>query len=282
MSRYALEWAKRQESTDPIAKLALVLLADDAEGKYHKGTMSLRELAKLICSTEGIVESGLEQLRADGFAKYETFVGPGFAGKVGQTKLRYELLVPDRWSTSFGGKRPSRTSEPTDEPTAVYRFYDADGVLLYVGIANDPEGRFVQHSKVQRWWIDVCTREVTWYDDRRTAEVEEDRAILVEAPKYNVRGVEWSARNNGPSRARYIVKNGRYERAHHLAAQIINDIQAGAFDDGPIPEAEDLAERYGADVGLAGAAAQILIKGGYIHLGFNRLHLGSGVWAWPR
>lgn len=275
MSRYALEWAKRQGDLDSIAKLALVLLADDAEGRDHKGRINLHELAKLIPSTVDGAESALDRLTSGQLAKYETSASPG-----GLTRVTYELLVPSNWGASFGGKRPSRTVGRVEEPTAVYRFYDEDGVLLYVGIANGPSGRFDQHAKTKAWWLDVRTREITWYEDRRAAEVEEDRAIIVEQPKYNVRGSATTCA--GASRVRYVFKDSRQAKAHQLAERIINDIQAGEFDDCPVPEAQDLALRYSVDAVLAEQAGKILVRGGYVHLGFNRLVLGSGVWSWRR
>lgn len=39
--------------------------------------------------------------------------------------------------------------------TALYRLADADGVLLYVGVATDPWKRFLQHAATKRWWSDV-------------------------------------------------------------------------------------------------------------------------------
>lgn len=70
--------------------------------------------------------------------------------------------------------------------TAVYRLYDADGALLYVGITYDLGRRWTQHAKVQRWWDAVCTQKIEWHSCREDAEDAERTAIRTEAPKYNI------------------------------------------------------------------------------------------------
>ena len=42
--------------------------------------------------------------------------------------------------------------EITDEPTAVYRFYDEADRLLYVGISRNPAARWAQHAVEKKWW----------------------------------------------------------------------------------------------------------------------------------
>ncbi|MDL4812740.1 GIY-YIG nuclease family protein [Actinomadura opuntiae] len=74
--------------------------------------------------------------------------------------------------------------------TALYRLYDANGLLLYVGIAYDPGARFYQHSREKPWWPEVARKTVTWLGDRETAERAEVTAVRGEAPKYNRSGVE--------------------------------------------------------------------------------------------
>lgn len=73
------------------------------------------------------------------------------------------------------------------ERTALYRFYDADGVLLYVGISAEPHGRRDQHRD-QTWWPEVATQVIECVDTREQAQHEELRAIRRERPKYNRAG----------------------------------------------------------------------------------------------
>jgi predicted GIY-YIG superfamily endonuclease len=71
--------------------------------------------------------------------------------------------------------------------TAVYRFYDTAGVLLYVGITVDPWLRFASHEDVA--WAkdaDLSRVRVRWYETRRAAKAAESRAIETEQPVYNL------------------------------------------------------------------------------------------------
>ena len=84
---------------------------------------------------------------------------------------------------------PRDTDGPPDggapERTALYRFYDSDDELLYVGISKDPTARWEQH-RVKPWWRDVTMRVIEWHDDRATAEHAERKAIQTEGPRHNV------------------------------------------------------------------------------------------------
>lgn len=75
-------------------------------------------------------------------------------------------------------------------PTALYRLYDADETLVYLGIAYDPDVRWYQHSRDKKWWTNVARKTVEWHPDRDTAEAAELAAIRTETPLHNSRGVE--------------------------------------------------------------------------------------------
>ncbi|MBP5892819.1 GIY-YIG nuclease family protein [Streptomyces scabiei] len=70
--------------------------------------------------------------------------------------------------------------------TALYRCFDADEELLYVGISYDPTARWKQHQSNSPWWRDVAVRTVEWFDDRPAAEAAERKAIQTEGPRHNV------------------------------------------------------------------------------------------------
>lgn len=82
------------------------------------------------------------------------------------------------------------TQKTFEAPTAVYRFYDGAGTLLYVGIAIDPDVRHDAHAREKAWWRDVDHRRtrIAWCPDRYAAIDEENRAIETENPLYNVTG----------------------------------------------------------------------------------------------
>lgn len=69
-------------------------------------------------------------------------------------------------------------------PAAVYRLYDAEGTLLYIGSAYDPDHRCKSH-RTKEWWPLVARRTDRWFDGRSTAYRMEMEAIAEEDPKYN-------------------------------------------------------------------------------------------------
>ena len=70
--------------------------------------------------------------------------------------------------------------------TAVYRLYDANDVLLYIGSTEKPHQRFLHHRAQTTWWDKVVRQDLEWYDDREAAEVAERKAIASEDPVHNV------------------------------------------------------------------------------------------------
>ena len=69
--------------------------------------------------------------------------------------------------------------------TELYRHYDKDGLLLYVGISLSALNRLSQHKTQSRWFIKIDTVKVTHYTSRKAALAAEKRAIKSEKPKYN-------------------------------------------------------------------------------------------------
>ena len=72
-------------------------------------------------------------------------------------------------------------------PTALYRAYDTDGVLLYVGVSLNTRKRFKDHKHDSAWWPEVAKTTEEWYPVRDDAQRAEIDAILTENPKYNRR-----------------------------------------------------------------------------------------------
>lgn len=67
---------------------------------------------------------------------------------------------------------------------AVYRLYDAEGTLLYIGSAYNPKERAKQHRE-KAWWPQVARREDEWYPSREAAYVAETEAIKEARPPAN-------------------------------------------------------------------------------------------------
>ncbi|MGW3427970.1 GntR family transcriptional regulator [Streptomyces melanosporofaciens] len=77
---------------------------------------------------------------------------------------------------------------PADECTALYRYFDTDGGLLYIGISNDPDSRWKAHqygSDRETWPRLVVRRTVAWHDSRPATLTAEEAAIRSERPRFN-------------------------------------------------------------------------------------------------
>lgn len=70
----------------------------------------------------------------------------------------------------------------------MYRLFDAEGVLLYVGISNEPPVRYTAHSYDKPWWHEVVEKTEQWFPNRAAALKVEADAIANEMPKYNLAG----------------------------------------------------------------------------------------------
>ncbi len=68
----------------------------------------------------------------------------------------------------------------------LYRFWDCDGVLLYVGLTADPGRRWQAHSKDKGWWSQVARVTVEHFPDRASVEAAERTAITTEKPCHNI------------------------------------------------------------------------------------------------
>lgn len=89
-------------------------------------------------------------------------------------------------------QRAATQSYPQDElfgkRTALYRCFNIDGDLIYVGVAVDPERRWKYHAFRTPWWREVKERQVEWHENRQKALNAELAVIQTESPKYNVMG----------------------------------------------------------------------------------------------
>lgn len=69
---------------------------------------------------------------------------------------------------------------------ALYRFYDVEGRLLYIGLTADLPTRLNNHRDDKPWWCEVTRVAVEHYPDRAAVIAAERRAIIAEGPRYNV------------------------------------------------------------------------------------------------
>jgi hypothetical protein len=98
--------------------------------------------------------------------------------------------------------------EALKSSASLYRLFNKDGILLYVGITTQGSNRLEQHADTKSWWplvtrVDVQhesrrkyvprTGDVRWLT-KPIRERDEFEAILNEFPVFNIRGVAWRTR----------------------------------------------------------------------------------------
>lgn len=85
--------------------------------------------------------------------------------------------------------------------TALYRHFDYEGRLLYIGVAYDPAQRWHTHARSPwRKLVDRSRTTIEWFATRELAEEAEERAIAAEKPLHNR-----AARTRRPSYAPIII-----------------------------------------------------------------------------
>lgn len=115
----------------------------------------------------------------------------------------------------------------------LYRLFDADGTLLYVGISYSAISRYAQHKATQPWIGDVCRIEIETHDVSR-AEIEEIEraAIIAEKPKHN-------KQHNTPPRGPVRMTAGNKPEYRWLA---IGDVVALGLKNGECPIGRVMAD----------------------------------------
>lgn len=71
----------------------------------------------------------------------------------------------------------------------VYRYYDADGLPVYIGCTSQPLPRMAQHQRASAWWPEVAEVRTEYFANQAEALAAEANAILTEQPRHNVRGL---------------------------------------------------------------------------------------------
>jgi excisionase family DNA binding protein len=74
------------------------------------------------------------------------------------------------------------------DPTCLYRHFDADGALLYVGVSLSAIARLCQHRAESGWFGRITTVTLQWFPNRSQALAAETAAIRSEHPLHNVMG----------------------------------------------------------------------------------------------
>jgi len=132
------------------------------------------------------------------------------------------------------------------ERTALYRFFDAAGQLLYVGVSGNTEARWRQHAESKPWWSDVADKTTEWLDSRPEALDAERAAIRAEKPLHNHQNKPSSIIDEitpwGPNE----IPGGTWSPYEFIAHELKGFIQSGAMRSGDrFPTVRTLIEVYG-------------------------------------
>lgn len=68
---------------------------------------------------------------------------------------------------------------------ALYRFYNSDSELLYIGISRDLPSRLRSHGSSSPFWAEVATIKLEWFETRKEVAKAEREAIKAEHPIWN-------------------------------------------------------------------------------------------------
>lgn len=85
-----------------------------------------------------------------------------------------------------GYPRGMGRAKPAGRVATLYRFYDADENLLYIGVTQRGPARFKEHASSKRWWGQAAIATLEHFASGEDAYIAEAHAIHAERPRYNV------------------------------------------------------------------------------------------------
>ena len=83
---------------------------------------------------------------------------------------------------------------------ALYRCFDKDGTLIYVGMSINIRRRLSQHINKSGWFFDVSEIKISRYIDEEQCRAAEKHAIRTESPKYNIQRLAYTVSKSKAAR----------------------------------------------------------------------------------
>ncbi|MFD4315042.1 GIY-YIG nuclease family protein [Streptomyces sp. NPDC058548] len=74
------------------------------------------------------------------------------------------------------------------DDVAIYRLFNRDSDLLYIGASKDPVYRWGSEHRHNWWWPEVVHYEWGWFPSRAEARAVEREVLASGVPKYNIHG----------------------------------------------------------------------------------------------
>jgi hypothetical protein len=132
--------------------------------------------------------------------EFGSFVGPPMPKYIDCLACHQRKAIPQthgvrrycdqcRGPHGFWRGRKKRGIEQKQGKCALYRHWDANGQLLYVGISVNPFDRTKDHRHSANWFYEVATITVEFFETTAKAAQAELSAIRTEGPKHNKSGV---------------------------------------------------------------------------------------------
>lgn len=179
-------WIEQGTDRQEAAQGAAVIIADYAT----IDDLPWMPLGKALNVRTGAVMSGKElqgQERVDFMLAMRTAQTSTEDDRI--ACIAYQLGVSVQHARTLAGAA-TRANPSLDRPssaggTALYRHFDKAGVLLYVGITQNPSARTSQHASLSGWYRFADRTAVEWFPTRKDAEDAERAAICDERPVFN-------------------------------------------------------------------------------------------------
>lgn len=153
-------------------------------------------------------------------------------------------------------------SEPSGR-TALYRYLDAEGRPLYIGITSHLKNRREAH-KHSRWAIEAADFTLEWFPSAREAAAAETLAIRTERPRYNL--AENFGRISLDDTSWPSLADAGRTKAIQLAKLIQAEIESGRWAaDHKLPAPRDLAAAVEIGEGATKHAIELLIRQGHVY-----------------
>lgn len=138
--------------------------------------------------------------------------------------------------------------------TALYRLFNADDLLLYVGISKNPKKRWGQHALEKPWWHEVAEKTVEWHPDHATAVALETQAIAAERPAYDQTARRYVSLATAPPRLEFDYSQ---EQASVVEA-VTQKIQSGVYGPGKRLQAARVGREHGVSACIARDALDVI------------------------
>lgn len=143
------------------------------------------------------------------------------ARELRELNRKIEVVELDHRSSFIRLMTAALERQPENAVAAMYRPYDSDGTLLYLGITINLQQRWWKHLASSAWSEFAARLTVDWWDAPDGLAVAEERRIRLERPL-------WNRDHNDTNEARirlvnYLVQKNRLD----LLAPIMNKPRSG-------------------------------------------------------